>query len=191
LKSAAKDKPNPLLRVLSGAFAIAVTVGGTIGVGILRTPASIAAQLHNGGLILGAWLLGGVYILIASLSVAELATMLPRAGGFYVYTRRALGDGAGFVAGWVDWLTNCASMAYLAVSMGDFSARLWPLVHSASMAALFIIFFALLHWRGISISGRAQKITCALQACAFVVLIVACFAFGGPPSSSTPHTCYR
>jgi APA family basic amino acid/polyamine antiporter len=187
LTGGAMSKQNTLLRVLGGAFAVAVTVGATIGVGILRTPASIAAQLHNGGLILGAWLLGGVYILMASLSVAELATMLPQAGGFYVYTRRALGDGAGFVAGWVDWLTNCAGMAYLAVSMADFSATLWPAAHGAPMAALFIIFFALLHWRGTSISGRAQEITCALQACAFVVLIVACFAFAGPPSSSTPQ----
>ena len=77
-----------LLRVLGVVFGMAVTVGITVGMGILRTPGEVAAQLPNRWLFLGAWLLGGVYALFGAVSVAELGTMIPRSGGFYVFARR-------------------------------------------------------------------------------------------------------
>jgi APA family basic amino acid/polyamine antiporter len=70
-----------LLRILGVSFGIAVTVGGTIGVGILRTPGMVAGELGHRGLILGVWVLGGIYALFGTLAVAELGTLLPRAGG--------------------------------------------------------------------------------------------------------------
>jgi APA family basic amino acid/polyamine antiporter len=174
------------LRVLGGAFALAVTVGGTIGVGILRAPALVAAHIGGYWPILSVWLLGGLYVLIAAFSVAELAAMLPQAGGFYVYTRRALGDGPGFVAGWVDWLTQCADMAYLAVSMAEFGAALWPALPPVKAVACgVILLFCLLHWRGVRTSGRIQEATCLLQFCAFAALTVACFAWSGQAPLAT------
>jgi APA family basic amino acid/polyamine antiporter len=85
-----------LLRILGVGFGIAVVFGGTIGVGILRLPGTVAAQLGNYRLILAIWVVGGIYALLGSVSVTELAVMVPRAGGFYVYARRAFGAGAGF-----------------------------------------------------------------------------------------------
>jgi len=49
---------------------------------------------------------------MGAVAVAELAAMLPEAGGFRVYARRAFGDGAGFAIGCCDWLTNVAARAY-------------------------------------------------------------------------------
>src|SRR5882762_5630330 len=60
-----------LLRVLGVGFGLAVTIGGTIGMGILRTPGEVAAQLPTPKLFLGVWILGGVYALLGAITVAE------------------------------------------------------------------------------------------------------------------------
>lgn len=178
-------RPNRLLRILGITFGLAVTIGGTVGVGILRAPGPVAAQLGAGGpgLILCVWMLGGLYVLVSALSVAELATALPQAGGFYVYTRRAFGNAAGFTAGWVDWLTQCAAVAYLGISMAEFAAALWPALAGRTTAFAVLLIGAItgLQWRGTRVSGRTQEIAGAVQACAFVAFIAACFVLGDSP----------
>ena len=79
-----------LLRVLGFGFGLAVTIGGVIGMGILRTPGEAANYLPHAWLYMSVWVVGGLYALLGTISVAELGAMLPRDGGFYVYTRRAL-----------------------------------------------------------------------------------------------------
>jgi len=81
-----------LLRILGLDFGLAVVLGGTVGVGILRLPGTVAAQLGSFWPILAVWLAGGIYSLLGSFSVAELSAMLPQAGGFYVYGKRAFGN---------------------------------------------------------------------------------------------------
>ena len=80
-----------LLRILGVGFGIAVDVGATIGGGILRTPGQVAGYMGTAELTSAIWLVGGVYTLLCSGAVSELATMLPRAGGWYVYSERAFG----------------------------------------------------------------------------------------------------
>ena len=92
-----------LLRILGVGFGLAVGVGNTIGTGILRTPGEVAGYLGNGQLVFAVWLLGGIYALLCSSPVTELGCMLPRAGGWYVYSHRAFGEKAGFVVGCCDW----------------------------------------------------------------------------------------
>ena len=94
------QKTNKLKKVLGVAFGVAVVVGGTIGVGILRTPATIAAILPDPQLILMCWIMLGLYILLSPSSYAELTTMMPKAGGAYNYIKRAFGNYAGFINGW-------------------------------------------------------------------------------------------
>jgi APA family basic amino acid/polyamine antiporter len=91
-----------LLRILGVSFGIAVIIGNTIGVGILRTPSEIAARLQSSGLVIAVWVLGGVYAFFCTLSITELGTMLPREGGWYVYSRRAFGEFGGFLVGCSD-----------------------------------------------------------------------------------------
>src|SRR5579864_2708418 len=85
----AGSRSGHLLRILGVGFGLAVGIGNTIGTGILRTPGEIAGYLGNGWLIFAVWLLGGIYALLCSSSVTELGCMFPRAGGWYVYSRRA------------------------------------------------------------------------------------------------------
>ena len=76
-----------LPRKLGLASAVAVLVGSTIGSGLFRTLAVIAANIGDLGLVLAAWIAGGVVALAGALTVAELATLFPRTGGIYVYVR--------------------------------------------------------------------------------------------------------
>jgi APA family basic amino acid/polyamine antiporter len=170
-----------LLRILGVSFGIAVTVGGTIGVGILRTPGMVAAELRHPWLILGVWVLGGVYALFGTLAVAELGTLLPRAGGWYVYARRAFGEYPGFAVGWSDWIAQCAALAYLATAMAEFSGTLLPAFSGATKALAIssLLAFALLQWRGLRLSGWAQELTSLVKAVAFLALVGACFLLGG------------
>jgi APA family basic amino acid/polyamine antiporter len=170
-----------LLRVLGVVFGMAVTVGITVGMGILRTPGEVAAQLPDPWLFLGVWALGGVYALCGAVSVAELGTMIPRSGGFYVFARRALGEYPGFVVGWSDWLSTCGTVAAVALVMGEYAGLLFPALagRGREVAAGVTVAFALLQWRGVRWGGRSQELTSLLKTLAFAALIAACFAFGG------------
>ena len=99
-----------LVRILGLGFGLAVIVGSTLGVGILRTPGLVAGQLPNATAILAVWLAGGLYTLLGAICLAELGTMLPDAGGYYVYARRAFGVTVGFAVGWTDWICYCAGI---------------------------------------------------------------------------------
>src|SRR5499433_1657015 len=168
-----------LLRILGVGFGLAVIFGGTIGVGILRLPGTVAAKLGNYWLILLVWIIGGLYALLGSVSVTELGAMLPQAGGFYVYARRAFGGFAGFAVGWGDWLNNCAVLAYASITASEYLAELFPkarLLRNGTAAALAILmFFTLLQWIGVRSGSRTQKLTSSVTALAFLVLVIASF----------------
>jgi amino acid transporter len=117
-----------LLRMVGVGFGIAVSIGGTVGSGILRTPGEVAAQLRSPWLILAVWVFGGVYAFCATLCVTELGTMLPREGGWYVYSREAFGEYAGFLVGCCDWMMQTVAVAYLAVAFNEFAAGLLPVL---------------------------------------------------------------
>jgi len=170
-----------LLRVLGVLFGMAVTVGITIGMGILRTPGEVAQQLPHAWLFLGVWLLGGVYALFGAVSVAELGTMIPRSGGLYVFARRALGEYPGFVVGWSDWLSTCGTVAAVALVVGEYAGLLVPALagRDLGVAAGVTIAFALLQWRGVRWGSRSQELTSLLKTLAFAALIAACFVYGG------------
>jgi APA family basic amino acid/polyamine antiporter len=170
-----------LLRILGVGFGLAVIVGSTLGVGILRTPGLVAAELGTPSAILAVWLLGGLYTLVGSVCLTELGTMLPRAGGYYVYARHAFGETAGFAVGWTDWLTYCAVLGYVSIAIGEFSALLVPaLVPAVRFVAIgTLCAFVALQWTGLRVSSRVQEATTAVKFVAFLVLVVACFAYTG------------
>ncbi len=176
-------------------FGLAVIIGNTIGAGILRTPGEVAAYLPNAGWFLLAWVIGGLYALLGALSIAELGTMMPQSGGQYVYAKRALGDYAGFVVGWSDWISTCGTTALISMVIGEYASAFWPLLAGRAtwIAAAVMIAFAALQWRGINWGSHIQNLTSLLKAVAFIVLVVACFALGNrqdapsvAPASSQP-----
>ena len=121
-----RAKRGRLLRLLGVGFGLAVIAGSTIGIGILRAPGLVAGQISSPSAILLVWLIGGVYTLLGSICFTELGAMLPRAGGYYVYSRRAFGDTMGFAVGWTDWLAYCAVLGYVSIAIGEFTAVLVP-----------------------------------------------------------------
>lgn len=178
-----------LLRILGVGFGIAVIVGNTIATGILRTPGEVAAYLGSYGIVMLAWVAGGVYALFCTLAVTELGTMLPFAGGWYVYSRRAFGDYGGFVAGCSDWMVWTVSTAYLAVAFGEFSVELQPALRGQEklLGCLLLFVLAFLNWLGLRIGSRTQEITSLTKALSLILFVAACFAFvPSPPQSATP-----
>jgi len=176
-----------LIRILGIGFGLAVIVGSTIGIGVLRTPGLVAGQLPSRGAILAVWIVGGLYTLVGAACLAELGTMLPQAGGYYVYARRAFGDTAGFAVGWSDWITYCAVLGYVSIAMGEFTALLLPslagyekAVSMASLAAL-----AGLQLAGLRVSSRFQEITTAVKCAAFLLVVVAAMLFAPAAPAST------
>jgi APA family basic amino acid/polyamine antiporter len=177
-----------LLQVLGVGFGLAVTVGNTIGAGILRAPGDVARHLPDPGLFLLAWVLGGLYALLGAIQIAELAAMLPRSGGQYVFARHALGEYAGFIVGWSDWLSVCGTVAAVSIVIGDFSTALVPAVdgHETTLALMVTIVFALTQWRGIRWGSLIQNVTSLGKAVAFLGLVAAAFVLGEGASSGAP-----
>nr|MDQ3039061.1 amino acid permease [Pseudomonadota bacterium] len=124
-----------LLRVLGVAFGLAVLVGNTIGMGILRTPGEVAARVPSVSLFLLVWVLGAGYALLGALSVAELGAMRPRSGGLYALVHDGLGPYAGFVAGWTDWLATCGGTAAVAIVLGEYIGPLVPALRGQEVLA--------------------------------------------------------
>lgn len=163
-----------LLKVLGLAFGLAVLVGNTIGMGILRTPGEVAALLPSVPLFMAVWVAGAAYALLGALSVAELGAMHPRSGGLYPMVHDALGPYPGFVVGWTDWMATCGSMAAVAIVLGEYVGPLIPTMSGriALTASAVVVAFAVLQWRGIRIGNAAQQITSLLKALALIGLAV-------------------
>jgi len=177
-----------LLRILGVTFGVAVGIGGTIGIGILRIPGSVAAQLGHSRLIMAVWIVSGLYAFAGANTYAELGTMLPLDGGPYVYARRAYGEFGGFLVGWSDWLLRTSSMAYLAVALTEYAAGLFsynPCVITPAAIAL-LTFFTAFHWLGLRVGSRAQEIMSLFKVLAFFVIIAACFLFS-PKLAAAPN----
>ncbi|MBA3769504.1 MAG: amino acid permease [Blastocatellia bacterium] len=174
-----KDK---LLRILGVGFGVAVVIGGTIGVGILRSPGAVAAQLGSVWLIILVWLLGGVYALLGANYTAELATMLPKAGGDYVYARRGYGNYGGFVVGWSTWILNVLALGYMAIVFGEYAAALFaPNISNGVVvfSVSILVLLTALNWIGLRTGSETQKLSTFLKAIALLGFVVACFVFGG------------
>jgi basic amino acid/polyamine antiporter, APA family len=193
-QTAAPSRSGGLIRILGTGFGLAVIVGSTLGIGILRTPGLVAGQLPNPTAILAVWITGGLYTLVGAVCLAELGTMLPRAGGYYVYARHAFGDAVGFAVGWTDWITYCAVLGYVSIAMGEFAALLLPSLvgYEKAVSILSLAALAGLQLAGLRVSSRFQEITTVVKLGAFLIVVVAAMIFApgiasgsGLPSQTT------
>jgi APA family basic amino acid/polyamine antiporter len=143
--------------MLSSGFTLAVTVGGIIGLGILRTPGEVAAVVSDPLMFVLLWLLGGLFILLSAATAAELVGMTPRSGGTYVLMRRAYGSFPGFVIGWVDWLSFVGDIALKAVVVTEFIALLIPEADQwrTPLAITVSSVFAAMQLRGIALGAES------------------------------------
>ena len=169
-----------LLQVLGIWFGIAAIVGNSIGAGIMRTPSEVARQLPTTSGYLLAWVIGGVYAALGVASLAELGVRMPRSGGQYVFATNTFGPFAGFVVGWSDWVSSCASAAAVSIVVAEYAsvfvstdARVIP-----ALALVVVLFFTTVMWRGVKSSGRTVEALTLIKVIALVGLPLVAFAMG-------------
>ncbi len=173
--------PGQLLNILGVGFGLAGAIGATIGAGILRTPGLVAAQLPHPLWLMGAWALGGLLALLGALCVAELATSLPRAGGWYVYAGAAFGRRVGWLVGWADWLAHCIGLAWEATTVGEYATDLLPTqlvsphLTPRLLALGSLAVFLILQLFGLRVASASQDVLSLVKAVAFLALVAACF----------------
>ena len=172
-----------LRRVIGLGGGIALIVGITIGSGIFRTPPSIAGLVPNPLVIMGLWTLFGLISICGALVLAELSTMLPRAGGVYVFLREAYGDAAGFVFGWLYVLiTTPTTVAALAVVFAEFLLNLLgrPVEAGAvqMIAITAIIILTGANVLGARVGAAVSEVTTLVKVTALAAIILGAFLFG-------------
>ncbi|MBY0512544.1 MAG: amino acid permease [Gemmataceae bacterium] len=152
-----------------------VVVGSMIGAGILTTSGFILRDTGNPLAMLALWAMGGALALCGAVTVAELATAIPRSGGDYVFVREAFGPGAGFVSGWATFILGFAAptavvallaLKYLASPWGELVPD-WAIQAGASALILVI---ALVHTLGHHHSSRLQLVATVVTAAVLVGL---------------------
>jgi basic amino acid/polyamine antiporter, APA family len=110
----------------------AIVAGSMIGSGIFLVDADIARGTNSPALLLAAWLVTGIMTMIGALSYGELAAMMPKAGGQYVYLRESLGPLWGFLYGWTLFLViQTGTIAAVCVAFGKFLGVFFPSVSTS------------------------------------------------------------
>jgi APA family basic amino acid/polyamine antiporter len=121
-----------LVKGLGLTSATMLVMGSMIGSGIFIVSAEIAREVDSPALLIAAWAVAGFMTIVAALSYGELAAMMPRAGGQYVYLREALGPLWGFLYGWTLFLViQTGTIAAVGVAFGKFLGVFFPSISSS------------------------------------------------------------
>ncbi len=177
-----------------------IVVGIMIGSGIFIVSADMARLINSPGWLLVAWAITGLLTVAAALSYGELSSMMPRAGGMYIYLREAYSPLWGFLYGWTSFtVIQTGTIAAVSVAFARFLGVLWPAVgenhyiiapiHISSRYALSLStaqvvaigVIALLTWtntRGLEYGKIVQNVFTSAKTLAMAALIVAGLTFG-------------
>jgi APA family basic amino acid/polyamine antiporter len=133
-----QDQDKELIKGLGLTSATMLVMGSMIGSGIFIVSAEISREVDSPALLIGAWLVTGFMTIIAALSYGELAAMMPRAGGQYVYLRESLGPLWGFLYGWTLFLViQTGTIAAVGVAFGKFLGVFFPSISSTNWIVHF------------------------------------------------------
>ena len=125
------DKDNEFVKGLGLTSSTMLVMGSMIGSGIFIVSADISRAVDSPALLIAAWLVTGFMTIVAALSYGELAAMMPKAGGQYVYLREALGPLWGFLYGWTLFLViQTGTIAAVGVAFGKFLGVFFPSISS-------------------------------------------------------------
>ncbi len=201
---AEKKQPVELLREIGLIAAVAFAIGSVIGSGIFKKPGLMASQLESPLLLLAVWIVAGLMTLFGVLSIAEISSMFPAAGGQYVYFNRSYGEFAGYLYGWAVFIViqtgSIASIAYVfSDSLGYFFAfpRLGPAWESFALhipwvgditpfkfiglkgsTILLILFLTAVNYLGVRLGSAVQVFFTGLKLAAILAIVVLAFALG-------------
>jgi APA family basic amino acid/polyamine antiporter len=171
-----------------------IVAGSMIGSGIFIVPADIARQVGSAGWLIMVWVVTGLLTVAAALSYGELAAMMPKAGGQYVYLREAFSPLWGFLYGWTLFLViQTGTIAAVAVGFARFLGVLIPGISPTSwivppidfsdgyaislsvqqlVAILLILFLTWLNTRGIHLGKIIQNTFTSAKTLSLLALIV-------------------
>lgn len=161
--------------VLGAVDAVALIVGIVIGAGIFRTPSLVADSVESGGMMMTAWIIGGVVSLIGALCYAELTTAFPNTGGDYHFLMRAFGKKTAFLFAWARLsVIQTGSVALLAFIFGDYATRIYSLGEYSSViyAAIIVALLTSINILGVKMGAGAQKFLTAIEVLGIAVIIV-------------------
>ncbi|MDT7605052.1 MAG: hypothetical protein QOF61_3049 [Acidobacteriota bacterium] len=189
-----------LERGLGSLDATMIVVGSMIGSGIFITSAESSRLVGSPGWLLAAWALAGVLTITGALSCAELAAMMPRAGGQYVFLREAYGGAVGFLFGWSLLLViQSGTIAAVAVAFANFVGVLAPQISATNyivaprrvlagyalslstqqlVAVLMILALTFTNTRGLQIGKWIQNSFTFTKTAALAALVVLGLALG-------------
>jgi APA family basic amino acid/polyamine antiporter len=166
-------------------------VGGIIGGGIFRTPATVAERVGSSGMVLIAWVVGGVVALIGAFCFGELGQRRPQAGGGYVYLRETWGPLPAFLYGWTLVLVIATgAIAAVAVTFANYALALAGLPDrlTVPLAVGTIVLLAGINYIGVRPAAITQNIFTVLKLAALAALIGAgmFLAAPTPPLTASP-----
>ncbi len=166
-----------------------IVMGGIIGSGIFMNPAIVARQVSSQTLILGAWLLGGLFALAAAFIWAELASVRPEVGGQYAYLREAFHPLVAFVYGWVLLLViQTGGMAAVAVTFAQYFVQLTHVpISYPHLAALVLAVLTFINCLGVRAGGTVQNVLMVLKIAAIVGLVACGFLLGDAAHNELFH----
>lgn len=157
--------PGELKRGLTGVDLTSITLNSVIGAGIFTMPAALAAGAGN--LSLAALLAMLVLVALIALCMAEVASRYDVTGGPVVYASSAFGPFAGFIVGWLMYLSRLATFGAIAVTMLDYGAGLWPPLESTAVrvlvTTLFVGTITFINVRGVVRGAWTSDILLALK----------------------------
>jgi APA family basic amino acid/polyamine antiporter len=191
-------KVEVLPRILGPFDAVMLVVGSIIGSGIFLKVSNIDNLVPSFGTIMLVWIVGGIATLCGSLSLAELAAMLPHAGGPYVYLREAYGRVTAFLWGWAEFsIIRTGSLGSLACGtvvyfnktltsaeetglLPSFLADFVPLSHwgQGAVTVLAVLVLTWINAIGLRAAARTQNITTVIKVGFLLVLMLSPLAFG-------------
>lgn len=203
--------PAELRRELGFWTAVSIVVGTTIGSGIFLVPKAMVNAVGDPQLVFFVWIFGGVLSLAGALTYAELASMLPEAGGEYAYLREAYGPMWAFIYGWTQmWVAKSGSIATLATGFFYYVANFYPplegtlfviplplgadggpleIRYGQILAILVIGLLAWINYFGVKFGGGVQvAVTIIKVALIGAVILIGLFASVGTVSNFSTST---
>lgn len=150
------ETEHELARELGFLEAYTIGVGTMIGAGIFVLPSIAAANAGPASMV--SFAIGGVVSLLAALSLSELATGMPRAGGSYYYVNRALGSFFGSIVGWGMWSGLMFATAFYMLGFGQYLTFFWGEMPVAAAALLMSLLLIWVNYKGVKETGALQNL---------------------------------
>jgi APA family basic amino acid/polyamine antiporter len=170
-----------LVRGLTLTDSIAIVIGTIIGTGVFLKTATMAQTLGNPTWVLIAWIVGGALSLTGALAYAELGSIMPSAGGEYVYLKEGYGELWGFLFGWMRfWIGSPGSIAAYAVGAVTFMSGMMNLdfIGGKEVAAVIVItLFSILNCFSVAFGGKLNSFMTALKLFMILGITVGIFFF--------------